>query len=205
MRQDLAAMESQPFLASPAVWIEVKDGNASARALFHRHYSYRPYADGRDPALFVGPGEKMVLLTPCVRALLVWRKFKSLDRQEGVNCSVFRNEGAGQSSKLIREAMVLAWERWPDERLFTYVNPRKVKSRNPGYCFLAAGWRRCGVTKHRRLLILDVSPDPGGRGSSRETEAGGSDRGIALEAVDQARGEAGTGTAATAGRRPGGC
>jgi len=26
------------------------------------------------------------------------------------------------------------------------INPRRVKSTNPGYCFLVAGWRRCGQT-----------------------------------------------------------
>jgi hypothetical protein len=142
----------QPFLISEGVWVEVKDGDASAREIFRRHYSYRPYKDGRNPALFVGPGEKMVLLTPNADALFVWRKFKSADGQEGVNCSVFRNESNQLASELIREAEKLAWERW---RLFTYVNGRKVKSRNPGYCFVRAGWRKCGVTKHNKLLILE--------------------------------------------------
>jgi hypothetical protein len=122
----------QPFLISEGVWVEVKDGDASAREIFRRHYSYRPYKDGRNPALFVGPGEKMVLLTPNADALFVWRKFKSADGQEGVNCSVFRNESNQLASELIREAEKLAWERWPGSRLFTYVNGRKVKSRNPG-------------------------------------------------------------------------
>jgi len=149
---------TQPFLIAESIWIETRDANPTARTLFRRHYSYRPYRDGRNPAKFVGPGEYMALLTPDARALFVWRKFISLDRQTGVNCSVFRNEGPTLSSDLIREAMRLAWERWPGERLYTYVNPRKILSANPGYCFLKAGWRRCGVTKCRRLLILEVLP-----------------------------------------------
>ena len=77
----------QPFLAlTDEPWIEVKDGDPTGLALFHRHYSYKPYKDGRRPALFVGPGEKLVLLTPCARALFVWRKFISGDGQQGVNC-----------------------------------------------------------------------------------------------------------------------
>jgi hypothetical protein len=68
--------------------------------------------------------------------------------------AVFRNEGAGRSSDLIKTAMDRAWMRWPGERLFTYVNPRKIASRNPGYCFKAAGWKRVGRTKHRQLEIL---------------------------------------------------
>jgi len=98
----------------------------------------------------------MVLLTPDARALFVWRKFISGDGQTGVNCAVFRNEGAGISSELIRDAMVLAWERWPGARLYTYVNPKRIQSSNPGYCFIKAGWNRCGYTKVRRLLILEA-------------------------------------------------
>lgn len=148
-------MAAQPFLPfSDAVWIEVKDGDLSGRHLYHRHYSRRRYADGRGPMLFVGPGEKMVLLTADARALFVWRKFVSMDKQEGVNCAVFRNEGAVLSSDLIRAADALAWERWPGERHYTYVNPGKVRSRNPGCCFLKAGWRKCGITKGQ-LLILE--------------------------------------------------
>lgn len=146
----------QPFLmVFPGPWIEVRDGNPTARTLFRRHYSYRPYADGRDSALFVGPGEKLVLLSPCARALFVWRRFISGDGQQGVNCAVFRNETPALSSDLIRAADRIAWQRWPGERHYTYVNPRKIASSNPGYCFLRAGWQRCGVTKNKRLHILE--------------------------------------------------
>lgn len=144
----------QPFLFGES-WVPVRDGNATARAIFDRHYSRYRYADGRDPALFVGPGEKLVLLWPDARALFVWRRFRSADGQQGINCAIFRNEGAGLASDLVRAADALADARWPGERHFTYVNPRKVRSCNPGCCFLKAGWRRCGITKHRKLLILE--------------------------------------------------
>jgi hypothetical protein len=94
------------------------------------------------------------LLTVTCDALFVWRKFLSDGGQQGVNCALFRNESPVLSSLLVLEAEQLAWQRWPGERLYTYVNPRAVKSRNPGYCFKAAGWRRCGETK-RHLLILE--------------------------------------------------
>jgi len=130
------------------------DGDESARAIFHRHYSFRPYADGREPKLFVGPGAKLVLITENADALFVWRKFISGDKQEGVNCAVFRNEGRILSSTLILEAEQIAWARWPGERLYTYVKARAVQSRNPGYCFKMAGWTLCGVTKWNKLLIF---------------------------------------------------
>ena len=102
-------------------------------------------------------GEKMVLLTLACDALFVWRKFVSMDEQDGVNCAVFRNESGALSSDLIREAVGLAWARWPGERLYTYVNPAKVKSTNPGYCFQMAGWRKCGLTKGG-LVVLELLP-----------------------------------------------
>jgi len=138
-------------------WIAVPDGDARARAIYLRHYSARHYADGRQRALFVGPGEKMVLLTPECDALFIWRKFISDAGQQGVNCAVFHNEGPRLSSELIREAEAMAWQRWPGERLYTYVAPRKIRSTNPGYCFLMAGWTRCGTSKGG-LAILEQLP-----------------------------------------------
>jgi hypothetical protein len=135
-------------------WLAVNDGDARARAIFDRHYSRYHYADGRKPKLFVGPGEKMVLLTPECDALFVWRKFISLDRQVGVNCAIFRNESQRRSSELILEAEKLAWDRWPGQRLYTYVNSKKIKSTNPGYCFKVSGWSVYGITKSG-LVILE--------------------------------------------------
>jgi hypothetical protein len=75
-----------------------------------------------------------------------------------VNCAIFRNEGAGLSSELLLSGMQIAWQRWPGERLYTYVDPIRVQSENPGYCFLKAGWRKCGITKSRKLIIMEVIP-----------------------------------------------
>lgn len=151
-------MSVQPFLFGSG-WIEVRDGDSSGRAIFDRHYSRYRYKDGRKPKLYVGPGEKMVLLTACARALFVWRKFRSADAQEGVNCAIFRNEGAGLSSDLIQSAMHLGWRRRPSHRFYTYVNPKKIRSSNPGFCFKVAGWRACGITKTRKYLILEYRPE----------------------------------------------
>ena len=150
----------QPFLSlSDEPWLAVWDGNTTAAALYDRHYSRNPRCVG-DPRV-AGPGEKLVLLTPCARALLVWRLFRSKDPTAGpgdINCAIFRNEGAGLSSDLIRAAMALAWARWPARRLYTYVNARRVRSTNPGCCFKRAVWKVCGETKTRRLLILEALP-----------------------------------------------
>lgn len=151
---------------SAPVWIPTRDGDPAGWELFRRHYTFRKsreqmslfWQKNRNYGLFVGPGEKLVLITPDCRALFVWRKFRSMDHQAGVNCAVFRNEGAGLSSDLIREADQIAWSKWPGERHYTYVDPRRTRrKRDPGRCFLRAGWRRCGTTKGG-LVILEVMP-----------------------------------------------
>jgi hypothetical protein len=141
----------------------IKDGNLTALGIFDRHYTAdRKHV--RRVAQFVGPGEKFVLLTPDAHALFVWRKFiddaddGSGKRQQGVNCAVFRREWGAEASELIRAADALADERWPGERHYTYVNPRKVRSTNPGYCFLKAGWvKRAKPYRYTKggLLILE--------------------------------------------------
>jgi len=59
------------------------------------------------------------------------------------------------SSDLIREADDLIDDLWGRSRHYTYVNPRKILSVNPGFCFIKAGWRRCGITKQLKLIILE--------------------------------------------------
>lgn len=150
-------MNATSVLLPDMRWLPCADGDARARAIMDRHYSRRHYRDGRRPLLFVGPGEKMVLLTPMADALFIWRKFIGDDGQQGVNCAAFRNESRYLSSDLVVEAEQLAWARWPGERLYTYVNPRKVRSANPGYCFKCAGWTVCGTSKNG-LVILEKRP-----------------------------------------------
>ena len=153
-------LSEQPFFAfSPnALWIQVKDGNPTAISIFSRHYSARKT---RKVFQMIGPGEKMLLLTPDAKAVFAWRKFidHTIPKQEGVNCAVFRREGGEvRASDLIRAADDMAWARWPGERLYTFVDKGKVAGSHPGYCFVAAGWRRCGTTKGG-LVILECYPD----------------------------------------------
>ena len=139
------------------IWWITKDGDAIALALFRRHYSNRRYADGRDVKLFAGPGQKIVLRTWDGDALWVWRKFIDDSGQQGVNCTIFRNESPHQSSELVRQADSVADFCWPGERHYTFVNAGRVRSTNPGFCFKAAGWGRCGETKGG-LIILERPP-----------------------------------------------
>jgi hypothetical protein len=136
------------------LWWLTKDGDLDCLELYERHYSCYKYADFRKRKLFIGPGEKVVLRTWEGDAMFVWRKFIDDSGQTGVNCAVFRNESKHQSSKLIRQADAIADCLWPDLRHYTYVKAEAVRSRNPGFCFIAAGWKKCGKTKGG-LLVLE--------------------------------------------------
>lgn len=133
-----------------------------AVALYLRHYSSEK--GGRKASCyragFTGPGEDLVLLTAPCDALWAWthQTVDRMDDETGVNCSVFRNEGDVLSSTLVREADELGWSRWPNEpRHFTYVDPSKVRAkRDPGRCFLRAGWRYTGRVTKRGLRVLEI-------------------------------------------------
>lgn len=134
------------------IWYLTKDGDRSCLALFRRHYSCTNRTNRL--AQFVGPGQNIVLRTGDADAMFVWRSFIDDSGQQGVNCAVFRNESKHRSSELIRQADAIADHVWPDSRHYTFVDPKAVRSSNPGFCFVAAGWRKCGMTK-RGLIILE--------------------------------------------------
>ena len=137
------------------LWYLTHDGDKTILDLYERHYSAYHYADGRHRYQFVGPGEKVVLRTNHGDAGWAWRKFIDDSGQEGVNCAFFRNESPHTSSELVRQADAIADRIWPDCRHYTYVDPQKTRrKRDPGRCFIHAGWRRCGMTKGG-LVILE--------------------------------------------------
>lgn len=84
-------------------------------------------------------------------------------------CSAFRNEGAGLSSELIREAVALTRGVWepPVSGMVTFVNASKTargrgKDSPIGKCFLDAGFRPSGATKgglHAFQMLPDEMPD----------------------------------------------
>ena len=156
-------------------WLAVRDGDARVADMYTRHYSYRPYKDNRRRVKkslgFAGCGERIVLLTQTGDAAFVWRKYvaspamvEKYGWQSGIGCAFFRNEGPVRSSDLIREAMDIAWRRWPGQRLFTFVEDSKVatgqqKGRNKnGWCYRKAGWKECGRNADGRLTILEALP-----------------------------------------------
>lgn len=147
-----AATAADDRLDGPLWWL-TKDGDLCVRDLYRRHYSSRK--SKRNSDLVIGPGDKIVLRSAEGDAAFAWRlsRFRR-DGQEGVECSLFRNEGSHLSSILIRQADAIADFVWPGERHYTFVDPEAVRSTNPGACFRHAGWRRCGESA-RGLFIFE--------------------------------------------------
>jgi hypothetical protein len=126
-----------------------------------RHYNRRAVGSPQ----FAPPGRCLVLRTKTADAFWItsW-PFAEYVKHEWAGawvCSAFRNESPHLSSDLIIEAMqatVWNWPESPDLGLVTFVNAKKVKpKRDPGYCFLQAGFKRIGTTKGG-LIALGIEP-----------------------------------------------
>ena len=136
------------------------------------HYSRRSPGS----RTFTGIGQEVVLVTTCGRA--VWACVRQrTPMARGSGCSrgrsgttdtqalylwrnmMFRNLGAGLSSDLIRSAVYRTYQEWwkrygciPAERLRTEIDVRRVRSKNPGFFYLMAGWER-GEVKNGKLFL----------------------------------------------------
>lgn len=81
--------------------------------------------------------------------------------------TTFRNEGAGLSSELIREAVAATRHIWPAVPalgMVTFVNASMVRrKRDPGRCYRRAGFHHVGYTKAGLLafqLLPQEMPEP---------------------------------------------
>lgn len=106
---------------------------------------------------FVPPGRCLVLVTDPAGALWItsW-PFAQYVRHRWAGAwvnSLFRNEDRDRylSSDLIRAAVAATMWRWPaapDLGMVTFVDPGKVRrKRDPGRCYLRAGFHRDGETE----------------------------------------------------------
>ena len=146
-------------------WQESDRFDPSALPLADRHYNRRKVGSPQ----FVPPGRCKVLR--CDGALWVssW-PFPQYVRHRWAGAwvnSLFRNEGAGLSSELIREAVAATrwyWPDVPDMGMVTFVDASKVRrKRDPGRCYIRAGFRRAGFTEgglHALQLLPADMPEP---------------------------------------------
>lgn len=148
-------------------WQPVKDGNAQAAALYRRHYSCHEYKDGRrdrygyrNRHMIVGPGYKVVLLGQDGQSLCCWRRGTDASGQEGISCTVLRNESNVIGSELLLEAECWALRKWPDAwRFYTFINPKSVQGNPPGNVFRRAGWADVGRTQGGLIILAKVIPE----------------------------------------------
>ena len=134
----------------------------AALPLADRHYNRQKIGSPQ----FVPPGRCLVLLSKDRRALWVtsWpfaRYVRHAWPSAWVN-SLFRNEGAGLSSELIREAVAATrfiFGEPPSLGIVTFVDANRVRrKRDPGRCYIRAGFKRVGYTKGG-LVALQMLPN----------------------------------------------
>ena len=139
-----------------AEWQVRTSADRAAVALADRHYSRNaPGARQMAP-----PGRRYVFVIGNEQA--VWCSHwpypeLALDGLDSWRCTIFRNESARLSSDLILEAMSLTaqlWDERPRDGWVTWIDPAKVASEHPGYCFKMAGWRLDREWKHPKLIRL---------------------------------------------------
>lgn len=138
-----------------------------ALPLADRHYNRQKPGSPQ----FVPPGRCIVLLSRTRDALWVssW-PFAEYVKHEWAGawiCTMFRNESPILSSTLIREAVAATraiWGQPPTLGMVSFVDADKVRhKRDPGRCYLKAGWKRCGQTKGGLValqLLPEQFPDP---------------------------------------------
>ena len=134
------------------IWQLSHRADPVAVALADRHYSRQKIGSPQ----FVPPGRCMVLFAKTETGKAVW--VTSWPFAEYVKhawagawvCSMFRNEGAGLSSELIRQAVAATrafFGEPPALGIITFVLPKAIRSSNPGACYQKAGWKRAGAAK----------------------------------------------------------
>jgi hypothetical protein len=148
------------------IWCRSHRADPFARALADKHYNRQKPGSPQ----FVPPGRCLVLLTECGRAFWVtsapYAEFVRHKWAGAWVCSAFRNEGAGQASELIREALAAIRAHFgdpPELGMVTFIDRKHVRPTmvrgEPtwGYSYKKAGFREVGETKGG-LLAFQILP-----------------------------------------------
>lgn len=132
-----------------------------AVAIADRHYNRQTPGAPQ----FVPPGRCLVLLGPGALWVSSWQAHVRHAYPGAWVNSLFRNETReALSSELITEAVAATVWRWgPPPAVaypfITFIDPDEIRSTNPGYCYLKAGWERIGVTCYAHLIVLGLRAD----------------------------------------------
>jgi hypothetical protein len=140
------------------LWHVTRKTDFSCLLLADKHYSRQTVGATN----FCRPGNNYVLRTTEGNAVWVsWlSKFRD-DMFKAIECTIFRNESPYLSSNLIRLASLMTFAHYPEEdTIITYVDPRSVASKNPGYCYLKAGYKKLDhISKKRGLWTFAITRD----------------------------------------------
>lgn len=153
-------MSKRPVIARSAMtWRRSNRFDPAALPLADRHYNRQKPGTPQ----FVPPGRCLVLLSEDRSALWVtsWPKYVRHSWPGAWINTLFRNEGSDTSSWMIRLAVAHTrafFGEPPEIGMITFVDPGKVKSTNPGYCYLVAGFIHEGWTA-KGLRVLRMPPD----------------------------------------------
>lgn len=150
-----------------SLWTPSHRFDPETRVIADRHYNRQKPGTPQ----FVPPGRCLVLKRPDAFWVTSW-PFAQYTRHDWAGawvCSAFRNEGSTLSSTLIVDAVARTRERWPDEPrivckhcgrtvcFVSFVNVRKTRrKRDPGRCYVKAGWQRCCATTKGGLVVLHL-------------------------------------------------
>lgn len=139
-------------------WLLSNRADKLALPLADRHYNRQKPGTPQ----FVPPGRCVVLRMYGAVWVTSW-PFAEYVKHEWAGAwvnSIFRNEGAGLSSELILQA--IAATRWfwdpPALGIITFVDTDKIRSTNPGYCYLMAGFHRLEKTTRDGKRVLQMLP-----------------------------------------------
>lgn len=155
--------------ASPTRWTVSHKADRFGCSMADRHYSRRKVGAPQ----FMPPGDTIVLVWPEGPALWGWWRanpasgIPQMNGKSGWTCVIYRNESPVLSSLLILEAEVelarAVGEDCGPDGMMTYVEPRKIRSVNPGCCFQKAGWKKTGWSADKRKRLLAKPFDRAGQ------------------------------------------
>lgn len=139
-------------------WSVSHRADPPAVAIADRHYNRQKPGTPQ----FVPPGACLVLLMPGAVWTSSWPRYVQHQWPRAWVNTLFRKEIPGIASEFIIEAVAATRYYWgpaiPPQGMITFVNPREVRSTNPGYCYLMAGFERAGRTKSG-LLAFQLRPE----------------------------------------------
>lgn len=150
-------------------WHQSNRADPLARAVADRHYNRQKPGTPQ----FVPPGRCCVLYTENSGGQALWVTsfpFAEYVKHQWAGawiCSVFRNEGAGTASQLIREAVAATRAYFgepPELGMITFIDTKKVRPTKRhgldtwGYTHEKAGFQLVGKTK-KGLLAFQLLPE----------------------------------------------